>query len=300
MKIIRHPKRKSLKRCVVALGTFDGVHFGHQKVIKALVSAAKKTKASSIAVTFDPHPQAIIAPQRGLKLLTTLPDREKLLADLGIDGVVVFRFSKHLKSLSYDKFVKRYLVDKLGVKHVFVGYDYAFGKKRAGDVAALKHLGKKYGFLVTVVPLVKIAGHLIKSSVIRELMSCGDFSQAIRLLGHPYSISGRVVRGAGRGKALGFPTANLKVNPKKLIPAHGVYAGRVDGKKCVVNIGARPTFGADQTVVEVHILGSNKNIRGKRLEVLLSKRLRDEFQFSDVEKLKRQIQKDVDHVRRFG
>ena len=280
----------------MALGTFDGVHSGHQRVIKEAVCAAKKTKAPSLAITFDPHPQAIISPRRGLRLLTTLSDREKLFADLGIDGVVVFKFTKHLKSLSYEDFVRRYLVNRLGVKHVFVGYDYAFGKKRAGDVVALKHLGKEYGFLVTVVPPVKIAGRPIKSRVIRELISRGDFSQAIRLLGHPYSISGKVVRGSGRGKDLGFPTANLKVDPEKLILAHGVYAGRVSGKKCVVNIGARPTFGTDQTVVEVHILGFNKNIRGKRLEVLLVKRLRDELQFSDVYALKRQIKKDIARV----
>jgi len=297
MRIILHPKKKKLKGSVVALGTFDGVHRGHQKVIKGAVKFAKKIGVASLAITFDPHPQQLIVPKRGLRLLTLLEEREELFSSLGVDGVVVLKFNQRLRKLSYEAFVKKYLVGKLGVRRVFVGFDYAFGKGRSGDVSHLKELGKKYGFSVSVIRPVLAGFSPIKSRLLRELLSQGKFKTALWRLGHPYQITGKVVRGSGRGKGLGFPTANLKVDPHKLIPAHGVYAGRVNRRKCVVNIGARPTFGADQTVVEVHILGFNRNIRGKTLKVDLIKRLRDEKQFSDVEKLKQQIRKDVEKAR---
>ncbi len=297
MRIIRHPRKKKLKGCVVALGTFDGVHRGHQKVIKSAVAFAKKIKAASLAITFDPHPQQLIVPNRGLKLITTLPEREELFCELGVDGVVVIRFSKKHQQLSCRAFVKKYLVDKLGVKRVFVGFDYAFGKGRKGDVFELKKLGREFGFEVGVIQPVSCQKHVIKSRIIREFISQGRFAQAIRFLGHPYVVTGKVVKGSGRGKGLGFPTANLKVDKNKLIPAQGVYFGLVGKRKCVVNIGARPTFGAGQTVVEVHILNFKQNIRGKKLKLDLLKRLRDEKQFSDVKKLKKQIHKDINQAR---
>jgi riboflavin kinase/FMN adenylyltransferase len=296
MRIIRHPKKKSLKGSVVALGTFDGVHRGHRKIIQNTVKYANKINAASLAITFDPHPQQLIVPERGLKLLTTLQERERLFCDLGIDGVVVINFNRHLQKLSYGKFVERYLVERLGVKMVFVGFDYAFGRGRSGDVSHLRKLGHKFGFDVSVVGPICIGHQAIKSSVIRELVSMGEFSKALRLLGHPYHIGGRVVKGSGRGRGLGFPTANLQIDPHKLIPAQGVYAGIANGRKCLVNSGARPTFGADQTVVEVHIPSFHRNIRGKFLRVILTKRLRDEIQFSDVEKLKEQIRKDIRRI----
>ncbi len=297
MRIIRHPKKKRLKGSIAALGTFDGVHRGHQKVIKGAIDFAKKVGVASLAITFDPHPQQLIVPERGLKLLTTLQEREELFCELGVDGVVVIKFNKRLRKLSYESFVKKYLVEKLGVRRVFVGFDYAFGKGRKGDVHELKHLGRKHGFDVSVVPPVSADHQPIKSRMIREFVSRGDFAKAIRLLGHPYQVTGRVVKGSGRGRVLGFPTANLGLDPHKLIPAHGVYVAAIGKKKCVVNIGARPTFGTDRTVVEVHILNFNKNLRGKALKLTLIRRLRDEKQFSDVEELQRQIKKDIGKAR---
>jgi len=280
------------------LGTFDGVHRGHQKVIRNAVRYAKKIGVASLAITFDPHPQQLIVPERGLKLLTTLQEREALFCGLGVDGVVVIPFNKRLRKLTYEGFVRKYMLGKLGVRKVFVGFDYAFGKGREGDARQLKHLGKKYGFEVSVVSPVSADHTAIKSRMIREFISRGQFAKALRLLGHPYQISGEVVKGSGRGIGLGFPTANLRIDPHKLIPAHGVYAGRSGSKKCAVNIGARPSFGEGSSVVEVHILGFNKNIREKTLRVVLVKRLREEKQFSDVEELRKQIIRDINKIKR--
>lgn len=297
MRIIRHPKKSKLHRPVVALGTFDGVHRGHQKIVLSAVKCARRLKAHSAAITFDPHPQQIIAPERGLRLLTTLGEREGLFAGMGIDSVVVFRFNRRLQTMSYRKFVEHYLVNRLGVRWVFVGYDYAFGRGRKGKVAELRRIGRAYGFGVTVIPPVKVGGQPVKSGRVREFISSGEFERAVKMLGHPYSISGKVVKGRGRGRRMGFPTANLRTDKRKLIPAQGVYVGFVDGKKCVVNIGSRPTFGGEHGTVEVHILNFKGDIRGKMLTVDLLWRLRDERQFADVEKLRAQIKKDIVNAR---
>ncbi len=297
MRIIRHPDKKSLKGSVVALGTFDGVHRGHQKVISQAVKYAKKIGSACLAITFDPHPQQFIVPERGLKLLTTLPEREELFCRYGMDGVVVIRFRKSLRDLSSEAFVKKYLVDKLGVKRVYVGFDYAFGRERKGSVAYLKQMGKRYDFEVSVVAPVRYDHHTVKSAMIRELLNNGDFNRAVRLLGHPYQLSGRVVKGRGHGKSLGFPTANLKLDPHKLIPLHGVYAGLVSGKKCAVNIGTRPTFGLGPLSVEIHVIDQRMDLRGMDIRVHLTGKIRDEKQFSDVEKLKAQIKKDIERIK---
>jgi riboflavin kinase/FMN adenylyltransferase len=298
MRIIVHPKKKKLKGCVVALGTFDGVHRGHQKLIAGAVKYASAAAAASLVITFDPHPQRLILPERGLQLLTTLKERERLFCKYGVDGVVVFRFSHRVQRLSYERFVKKYLVDRLGVACVFVGFDFAFGEERRGGVVQLKELGEKYGFAVQVVPAVLAGGQAIKSRTIRDLVSKGKFQLAIKLLGHPYQITGRVVKGAGRGQKLGFPTANLALDPDKLIPSFGVYAGYLTlGKKtykCCVNLGARPTFGVGEATVEAHIIGyKGNNLRGKVLKIMLVHYLRPELHFSDVEDLQRQIRRDV-------
>ncbi|MBI5399383.1 bifunctional riboflavin kinase/FAD synthetase [Candidatus Saganbacteria bacterium] len=282
---------------IVALGTFDGVHLGHQKVINEAITSAKKLKTICLAMTFAPHPQQVIAPERGLKLLTDIKERKILLCQLGVAKVVVMKFSRHLRRLSAAAFVKRCLVDRLGVRQVFVGFDFAFGQARGGDVASLKHLGQKYGFQVHVVPAVKVGHYPVKSSVIRQLISQGGFTQAIKLLGHPYQLSGKVVRGAGRGTKLGFPTANMRISPDKLLPAPGVYAGLAGDKKCAVNIGRRPTFGAGQTLVEAHLLDFHGSLRGKKITVALFKRLRAEKQFADAAQLKKQISRDINRVK---
>jgi len=298
MRIIRHPKRRKLCRPVVALGTFDGVHLGHKKVITEAVKCAKQLKAHSAVITFDPHPQEIIAPERGLKLLTTLKEREELFCSLGADSVVVVKFTNHLRKLSCQQFVERYLIGKLGVRAVFVGYDYAFGHGRAAGVGELRKLGEKHGFAVRVIKPVTVDRQIAKSGRIREFISRGEFGKAVKMLGHVYRVTGKVVRGEGRGTELGFPTANLQVDGRKLIPAQGVYVGYVGESKCVVNIGSRPTFGAGELLVEVHLLNFSGSLRGKTIAVDLFARLRDEKQFTDTDDLIRQIKKDIARARR--
>jgi len=297
MKIIKGIERIRIRNPVVALGNFDGVHRGHRKILKTAAKHAKIEGAESIAITFDPHPQQFIRPERGLRLLTTLEEREELICEAGIDDLVVIRFDESLRSMNYRQFVKKYLIEGLGARRVFVGYDYAFGKSRSGDVSHLKALGREMGFVVTEIPPVHFGGKVVKSRFVREFLSSGRFREALALLGHDYLVSGKVVSGVGRGRELGFPTANLLVDEHKLVPAPGVYAGFVviGGRKrrCVVNIGSRPTFPADGGAIEVHILGFKKNIKGRKLKVSLLQRFRDELQFSDVKDLIKQIKRDV-------
>ena len=293
MRIIRFNKQARTRDIVLALGNFDGVHVGHKKLILEALKYAKKKKLPCFTMTFDPHPQEVVSPARGLSLLTTLPERLELMRRLGVDGVIIKEFSKKISKLPPEKFIYDFLVKHLKVKKVFVGYDFAFGHRRAGTISILKKLGSKYGFAINAVSPVTTHGHIVKSSTIRDMLTRGDFGKAVKLLGHPYTITGKVVKGRGRGRVLGFPTANLKIADDKLVPAHGVYAGKIGKKKCVINIGSRPTFAEEKFAVEVHIPGFHGNMRGRTIRVDLYKRLRDEIHFSDVEKLKEQIRKDV-------
>jgi riboflavin kinase / FMN adenylyltransferase len=297
MKIIKFNKTSKTKAITLILGNFDGVHKGHKKLISKAVEYSRRNKLPCFAMTFDPHPQEIVAPARGLSLLTTLNERIELIRGLGVDGVIVKGFNKKIAQLSPEKFISDFLIDHLGVKKVFVGFDFAFGHKRAGSISLLKKLGIKYGFEVHVISPYKAHGHLVKSSTIRDMLVKGDFNEGVQLLGHPYIFTGSVVRGQGRGKGLGFPTANITVAKDKLIPKHGVYFGKCLGKKCAIFIGSRPTFGDESFAIEAFILDFHKNIRGKTIEIYVYKRLRDEIHFSDVEKLKKQIAVDVKKLR---
>ncbi len=311
MKIIKFNKSAKTKDIVLALGNFDGVHSGHRKLILEALKYARKKKLPCFAMTFDPHPQEVVCPGRGLCLLTTLPERIALMRDLGVDGVIIKEFSRKISKLPPEKFIYDFLVKNLKVKKVFIGYDFAFGHKRAGTISILKKLGGKYGFAINAVRPVSAHGHIVKSSTVRDMLTRGDFAKAVKLLGHPYSITGKVVKGRGRGRELGFPTANLLIAADKLIPAHGVYLGKIrnpnirkseQGKnysKCVVNIGSRPTFAEERFAVEVHIPGFHGSLKGKVVQVELYKRLRDEIHFSDIEQLKRQISRDLKKAMRF-
>ena len=281
-------------KTVVALGTFDGIHLGHQRIIKDAISYARRRGLKCVVTTFDPHPQQFIDAKEHLKLLTTLGERKKLFKKLGVGIVKVFKFNKELRNLNCQEFVRKFIVNELKAGVVFVGYDYEFGKGRSGGVKELRIFGEKYDFKVKMVRPFKSEGIVVKSSFIRRLLAMGDFRKALSLLGHYYNVSGQVIRGAGRGSEIGFPTANLFVDRHKLIPVHGVYVGVIGKRRCLVNIGVRPTFKTEQAAVEVFIPKFHGNLYGKKLEVKILKRLRNEIKFPNSELLKEQIKKDID------
>lgn len=282
-----------MKQSVVVLGNFDGVHLGHQRIIKDAVSFAKKHGFICIVTTFNPHPQQFLAPKQGLKLLTTLKERKNIFKKLGADKIKVFRFNKKIHNLSGEKFIKKYIYKGLKAAFVFVGYDYVFGYNKSEDVNKLRKLGKKFGFIVKMVKPFKKDNIPVKSSTIRNFLIEGKLKKAIHFMDRPYIISGKVIPGVGRGKEIGFPTANLLIDPDKLLPIHGVYIGTIGKKKCLVNIGLRPTFGHDQVSVEIFISHFHGNLYGKHLTVNLYKRLRNEIKFPTIEDLKNQIKKDI-------
>jgi len=299
MRIINFAKGK-VDNIVLALGNFDGVHIGHRKLLLSAVGYAKKKGLKCYALTFEPHPQQVVAPKESFKLLTTLDERVKLMSGLGVDGLIIKRFDKATRGMPAEMFVKKYLVDGLHVKKVFVGFDFAFGKGRKGDISLLKRLGRKFGFTVNAVKPVKHSGVVVKSSAIRKLIIYSRFNEAVKLLGHSYVLHEKVISGTGTGRKLGFPTANLSADPDKLIPGYGVYFGfaEVKGKrrKCLINIGSRPTFSGD-FAIEVFILGFRGDLKGKRLNVELMKKIREEKEFASAHALKKQIAKDVRKAR---
>jgi len=297
MQVIKELKKFKDKDAVIALGTFDGVHKGHQKIIKTAIRYAWLHQKPSVVITFDPHPQSVVAPGRGLRLLTTLEERAALIEELGADYLVVIKFNAQLRSFSAEKFIKEILVKNLKAATVFVGFDFAFGKSRSGSADNLRKIGEDLGIEIKVVRPVRDRLKVIKSSLIRECLSRGDLKKSVRLLGRGYILEGKVGRGIGRGKDLGFPTANLQVGNRKLIPAHGVYAGYtwVEGKryKAAIYIGSRPTFPEKEVAVEAHILNFRRDIRGKTVKLELLEYFHPDLQFADVDQLIARIRKDI-------
>jgi riboflavin kinase/FMN adenylyltransferase len=297
MQVITNLKKIKLKDSIVALGTFDGVHKGHQKIIKTAVRYAWLKKKPSVVITFDPHPQRVVAPQRGLRLLTSLKEREALIEELGADYLVVIRFDGKLQKLSCAQFVKKLLVGYLKASTVFVGFDFCFGHGRSGRTADLREIAERAGIEVKVVRPVRDLFTVVKSSLIRQSLAKGDFKKAKRFLGRGYILEGTVVKGVGRGKQIGFPTANLQIHQDKLVPAHGVYAGHawVDGRhyKAAIYIGSRPTFPEKEVTVEAYLLNFNRNIIGKNLKLELLDYFHGDLQFSDVDELIWRIKRDV-------
>jgi len=297
MKIIRDVRRFKEKSSVVALGTFDGVHLGHKRVISKAVEAAKKKRIPCVVVTFDPHPMSVIRKDKNVLLLTDLEERAYFISELGADYLVVIKFDKKLENTSYKRFAEKYLSGYLRAAHIFAGNDYTLGRNKEGNISKLRKLGLELGFAVTGVTDKIENGRIVKSTLIRSLLKEGNFGHAVSLLGHPYLIKGKVIRGYGRGRELGYPTANIEVCDDKVRPKSGVYCGDavISGKRyrCVVNIGSRPTFNAKDITIEAHIIGFHKDITGQDISVLLMKRLRDEKRFKTVRELMRAITKDV-------
>jgi riboflavin kinase/FMN adenylyltransferase len=298
MKIIRGIKNytEKLPRPVLTLGNFDGVHLGHQAIFRKLVERAKEINGTSMAFTFEPHPLKVLAPERSPRLLNTFHAKMRLFERAGIEVVVCANFTRSFADQNPEDFGRDVLHELIGVKEVYIGYDYAFGKGREGSIDSLKRMGEAWGFVVGVIEPVRVDGMVVSSSAVRDLLSKGRVGEAARLLGRPYAIEGEVVHGAHRGHTLGFPTANLKTS-NEMIPGFGVYAvlARVAGRtmKGVASIGIRPTFDSGPVSIEVYLFEFHDDLYGKEMEVLFIKHLRGEEKFADAEALVRQIRKDV-------
>jgi riboflavin kinase/FMN adenylyltransferase len=302
MEIIRNNFEK-YQDGVVALGVFDGIHRGHQKIVEETVKKAFEEKTKAYLFTFDPHPQTVVSPSYQIRQLTTISERAKLLEAKGINGLFVLSFTHEVLHLSPEDFIKRYLEEKLAVRHCCVGSDFAFGFNRKGNVELLEEYGNKIGFGVTIIDPIYAGEKPVKSSTIRKFLDHGKIEEANEMLGHFYSLTGLVVKGTGQGKGLGFPTANLKVHREKLVPQHGVYQGwaSIGIKKydAAISIGTRPTFtkNADETI-EVYLIDFNKDIVGEEISVYLAKKLRDQIKFESAEDLKKQIGEDIAEILR--
>lgn len=284
---------------VLTVGTFDGVHKGHQVLIKSVIEKAHNRSARSVIVTFDPHPRDIINPgSDGIKLLSTLKERCELLADLGVDQMVVIPFDRDFSLLTSKEFVKDIIWKKIGVSEFVIGYDHQFGRDREGTIDTVRNLGNELGFEAHIVSKQEIDNQTVSSTAIRRaLEKDGDAELAANLLGRNYILNGTVVHGEKRGKKIGYPTANIQTgNEKKIKPKRGVYAVwiRVEGEYLpgMMNIGHRPTFEGDGETLEVHIFSFSSDIYGKQVQVQFVKRLRDEKAFNGLEELKSQLRQD--------
>ena len=299
MKIFRNIEDISepFKNACVTIGNFDGVHHGHQQLFATVGQKARAIHGTSVVITFDPHPLQVLLPG-GIKLISTCQQKEELIEQSGIDVLLIIPFTKEFAKTTADTFVADLLVKRLGVKELVVGYDYAFGKGRSGNIDFLKEQGRLFNFPVAVVDACYLGGQLVSSTKIRELVKEGKMVAAGELLGRFYQIRGTVRVGKQRGgKVIGFPTANLKFNEEDLVPKHGVYVTQVfcEGRHYggILNIGYNPTFGEEQLVAETHIFDFNQDIYGKPIKVNLLKFLRSEKKFSGAQELAKQICKDV-------
>jgi riboflavin kinase/FMN adenylyltransferase len=282
---------------VLALGNFDGLHRGHQKIVERIRRSAADRGATALVLTFDPHPPRVVRPDKAPPLLMTMPQKVAALEKAGLHGVAVVRFTEAFSRLSPDQFVRQVLVDWLRVSEVWVGADFLFGHERAGTFSVLRSLGTQYGFRVEKIDPVRYKEFVVSSTRIRRLVAEGRVDEAGALLGHHYTIDGTITAGAGRGRTLGFPTANLSTH-NELVPPTGVYAttAELHGTRwpAVTNIGVRPTFEAAGVVtVETHILGLAADVYGAHVSLSFIQRLRDERKFPDVDALREQIAADV-------
>ena len=294
--------RTSRKKSVVVIGVFDGVHKGHQALINKAVGKAVRLKVPTVVLTFDPHPVHVLHPERNLSLIAPLAYRLKLIEELGVGETVVVQFTKSFARLTPLKFIENYLIKYIHPREVFVGDDFRFGQDRSGSIDDFMSAGRRLGFNVNHIKPVKGDATKISSSDIRELIGKGDLKKAAFLLGRPVSVMGRVVYGSSRGKALGFPTANI-IPQNEIIPPHGVYAVRVFYKnkilKGVANIGTRPTFqDSSQLFIETHIFGFNESLYGREIIIEFLSKIRDERRFDSSRQLASQIKKDISQAQK--
>jgi len=295
-----HELHRPLKDVVLTIGNFDGVHLGHREIFRQILSRSRGCSGTSAVMTFVPHPLKLLAPEKLQPLINTYDEKERLIEASRIDVLFSLPFDAHFSKISAEAFVRDILVEKIGVRHLLVGYDYAFGRHREGDVEVLTTYSERYGFTLGVLDPVQEGERLFSSTRVRELILSGEVKEAVHWLGRHFSLEGTVVRGDGRGRGLGFTTANL-ATAKELLPKQGVYAVKVrlgdvyfDG---VANLGKNPTFPGASGGVEVHLLDFDKDIYGKPLRIYFMERLRGEKTFSGPDELKNAILDDISVAR---
>ncbi len=282
----------SLNSSVVTIGNFDGVHLGHQKIINMAKEYAEKVQLPLVVVSFDPHPGKVLYPEKAPKLIKTRKQKRDLLRKMGVDYFYVINFTPSFARKSPEEFVDEVLIDSLGAKRIFVGFNFAFGKDRKGDLTFLKEQGKQKGFDVVAVPPVIVEGEVVSSSLIRKLLANGEVKKANRFLGRYYYLEGIVIHGEQIGRKIGFPTANI-ITENELVPRLGVYATftKLNGNNLpsITNIGYKPTFGSEKIIVETFIFDFDREIYGELIEVKFVDFIRPEKKFESVEELVKEI-----------
>jgi len=298
MRIVRDldELKQPLQNAVVTIGNFDGVHLGHREIFRRVVRRSREFGGPAVVYTFKPHPLNVLAPDRAPLLINSYEEKEVLIKASCIDVLICAPFTQETADLPARRFVREILVDRVGLRHLVVGYDYLFGKGREGNAEVLKQMGEHLGFSVEVLQPITLSGQIYSSTRIRQLIENGQVRQVVDLLGRNFTLQGRVVHGFKRGQQLGFPTANLKTD-KELLPKTGVYAVKVkrgtqviDG---VLNIGCNPTFEAADLCIEVHLLDFDDMLYGENLRIYFVERLRDERRFAGPDQLVQAINEDI-------
>lgn len=297
---------EKIKKPVITIGTFDGVHLGHQKIIENLVQKANEVGGESVLMTFSPHPRMVLFPDsHNLQLIQTEEEKYKKLATTGIENCIIFPFTFEFSRLSAMEFVRDILVNKLNIHTIIIGYDHQFGRNREGNISYLQEVSSIYDFQAVEIPAREIDAVNVSSTKIRRAILEGEIELANQYLGNPYILTGKVIQGNQLGRTIGFPTANIQVNDAtKIIPGNGVYLVQVHYREFllngIMNIGVRPTVGESvENRIEIHIFDFNEDIYGQELQVLVIKKVRNEFKFDSVDQLASQIAEDVRFARDF-
>ncbi len=292
----------SKKKSIITIGTFDGIHLGHQKIIKTLVKESLSKNLLANILTFFPHPRMVLNKDLKIKLIDTIIEKEKKLKNLGVNTLIIHPFTKEFSKMTSVEFTRDILIKKLNIYKIILGYDHRFGKNRESSVKDLIELGIDYNFKVEVLDAKKINSINISSTKIRKAIQTGDINKANLYLGRNFEINGNVVKGKGIGKKIGFPTANIIIKENyKLIPHKGVYLikAKIKNKSYygMMNIGNRPTLNGKNETLEVNIFNFNENIYGKSLAIFFLNKIRNEIKFDSIEKLSNQLQKDRDYCK---
>ena len=294
---------KANSKSILTIGTFDGVHLGHQKIITSLVTKAKQKSLQANILTFFPHPRMVLQKESNLKLIDTLEEKQNLLSELGIDNLIIQPFSKEFSKLTAIEFTRDVLVNELGMSALMIGYDHRFGKNREASVEDLIRYGQSYNFEVTVIPAQDISSITVSSTKIRDAIKISNFKKVNQFLGRPYELNGKVIKGNGVGRTIKYPTANIEIKEiYKLIPPKGVYLVKIylgeNEFSGMMNIGNRPTINGLNQTIEVYIFDFDKDIYGKNLKVCFLKKIRKEKKFDSLPSLKSQLKKDEENCKR--